>query len=120
MSSQMEPIVVSVEALDDDESESLDWVVDPSKALQPKDIFHDVQKFVVKIYEFVQHPKDSAYNGFAYSLQPIFKKHKQHNQQKQQATIHKVMLDPFGNFSFTLGFSLNFQVSNTVGFTKTR
>ncbi|KAH8364848.1 hypothetical protein KR084_012574, partial [Drosophila pseudotakahashii] len=95
--------------------EAIQFIDDPAKFYSNKDFFGEVNKFVNGVQQFVQHPSTSLYSAFN-QLQSNAKK----NHQKQKPVKNKVVLDPFGNISFTLGWSANLQVFNSIGFSKSR
>ncbi|XP_017080096.1 uncharacterized protein LOC108113901 [Drosophila eugracilis] len=94
--------------------EGIEFIDDPAKLFTVNDFFGEAQKFVMGVQKFVQHPSTSLYSAFN-QLQSNAKK----NHQKQKPVKHRVVLDPFGNISFTLSWSANLQVFNSFGF-KTR
>ncbi|EDW95457.2 uncharacterized protein LOC6535081 [Drosophila yakuba] len=98
------------------EIEGIQFIEDPAKLFQPNDFFREVNKFVIGVQEFLQNPPTSLYSAFN-QLQSNAKK----NHQKHQKPVkNKVVLDPFGNISFTLGWSANLGVFNSISFSKSR
>jgi len=95
--------------------EAIPSIDDPAKLFSPNDFFGEFNKFISGVQQFVQHPPASLYSAFN-QLQSNAKK----NHQKQKPVKNKVVLDPFGNISFNLGWSANLQVFNSIGFTKNR
>ncbi|XP_016964795.1 uncharacterized protein LOC108034421 [Drosophila biarmipes] len=95
--------------------EATPFMDDPAKLFAPNDFFGEFNKFVNGVQQFVQHPPTSLYSAFN-QLQSNAKK----NHQKQKPVKNKVVLDPFGQISFTLGWSANLQVFNSIGFSKNR
>ncbi|XP_052843800.1 uncharacterized protein LOC128257040 [Drosophila gunungcola] len=95
--------------------EAIPLMEDPAKVYTPHDFFGEVHKFIIGVQQFVQHPPTSLYSAFN-QLQSNVK----NNHQKQKPVKHKVVLDPSGNISFTLGWSANLQVFNSIGFSKSR
>ncbi|XP_002030716.2 uncharacterized protein LOC6605903 [Drosophila sechellia] len=98
------------------EIEGIQFIEDPAKLFKPNDFFREVNKFVIGVQEFVQNPSSSLYSAFN-QLQSNAKKNHQKN---QKPVKNKVVLDPFGNISFTLGWSANLGVFNSISFTKSR
>ncbi|XP_017042967.2 uncharacterized protein LOC108089301 [Drosophila ficusphila] len=94
---------------------AIEIMEDPAKLYTPNDFFGDAQKLIVAVQKFLQHPPTSLHSAFN-QLQSNAKK----NHQKQKPVKNKVVLDPFGNISFTLGWSANLQVFNSIAFTKNR
>ncbi|XP_016968849.2 uncharacterized protein LOC108036948 [Drosophila rhopaloa] len=106
---------LSQEPLFQEPIETIQFIKDPAKVYTPNDFFGEVHKFIIGVQQFVQNPPTSLYSAFN-QLQSNGKK----NHQKQKPVKHKLVLDPFGNISFTLGWSANLQVFNSIGFSKTR
>ncbi|XP_017156901.2 uncharacterized protein LOC108165375 [Drosophila miranda] len=101
----------------DRETEDLLFFEHPAKAYSSDDLFGDVQKFVIGVHQFVQHPSSSLYSALN-QLQANAKK----NHKKQKHPLfggQKVVLDPPGSVSFNLGWSLNFQLTNSIAITRT-
>jgi len=75
----------------------------------PKDFLSHLQQLVVSIYQLI-HPA----NGISLA------KSKKHKMPNKNPPYHKLVLDRlgFGNLSFNLGFTLNFQLSNSVEFNR--
>ncbi|XP_034657529.1 uncharacterized protein LOC117894524 [Drosophila subobscura] len=92
-------------------------IEDPAKGYPANDFFGDVQKFFIGVHQFVQHPSSSL-NSALNQLQSNAKKN--HNKKPKPAIFggQKVVLDPFGSFFFSLGLSGNFQLTNSIGFTR--
>ncbi|KAH8379015.1 hypothetical protein KR009_002684 [Drosophila setifemur] len=99
-----------------DPIEAISFVEDPAKVYTPNDLFGDVHKFVIGVQHFVQHPPGSLYS--ALSQLQTSTKNKDDKKQKQKPLGHKFVLDPFGSLSLALGFSVNFQVTNTIGLSR--
>ncbi|XP_022229221.2 uncharacterized protein LOC111078685 [Drosophila obscura] len=93
------------------ETEDFLFIEDPAKGYSPNDLFGDVQKFFIGVHQFFLHS----------SLNPLQSNAKKtHKKQKQPLFVgQNISLNPFGNFSFNLGLSLNFQLTNSIGFTRT-
>ncbi|KAH8283345.1 hypothetical protein KR054_007906, partial [Drosophila jambulina] len=102
--------------LDPQSMEALEFIDDPAKLYAPNDFLSDLHKLAVGVQKFVQDPPSSLYNALTK------KHHKKQGQsqsqsqgQSQKPVKHKVVLDPFGNISLFLGWSVNFQVANSIG-----
>lgn len=96
--------------------EGIQFIEDPAKLFKPNDFFREVNKFIIVVQEFVQNPSSSLYSAFN-QLQSNAKKNHQKN---QKPVKNKVVLDPFGNITFTLGWSANLGVFNSISFSKSR
>ncbi|KAH8295682.1 hypothetical protein KR018_003001, partial [Drosophila ironensis] len=92
--------------------ETLSVIEEPAKVYAPNDLFGDVHKFVVGVQSFVENPPNSLYSALN-QLQTNTKKNDK--KPKQKPLGQRVVFDPFGSGSFSLGWSVKFQVSNSFG-----
>ncbi|KAH8239818.1 hypothetical protein KR032_008183, partial [Drosophila birchii] len=86
--------------------DALAFIDDPAKLYAPNDFLSDLHRLAIGVQKFVQDPPTSLYSALT---------KKNHKKQGQKPVKHKVVLDPFGNISLFLGWSVNFQVTNTIG-----
>ncbi|KAH8300776.1 hypothetical protein KR059_006917, partial [Drosophila kikkawai] len=97
--------------LDPQSLEALAFIDDPAKLYAPNDFLSDLHKLAIGVQKFVQDPPSSLYSALT---KKNHKKKEQSQSQSQKPVKHKVVLDPFGNISLFLGWSVNFQVTNSI------